>query len=134
MNSVLPTGSETILVVDDEAQLVEVATIYLSDLGYRVLQATNPRQALAFLQGSEKIDLLFSDIVMPGAMNGYDLVEAALELRPELKVLLVSGYTPEDNDLNPHARHLTAMRLGKPYGRVELAQRIRLELDREKQK
>ncbi|MCK5262168.1 MAG: PAS domain S-box protein [Gammaproteobacteria bacterium] len=127
----LPTGTETILVVDDEAQLVEVAAIYLGDLGYQILQATGTKQAMAFLQGNEKIDLLFSDIIMPGGMDGYDLSEAAMRLHPGIKVLLVSGYVPEDSDLSNDARRLADQRLTKPYTKIELAQRVRLVLDGE---
>ena len=127
----LPTGTETILVVDDEPQLVEVATIYLGDLGYRVLQATDTKQAMAFLQDSEKIDLLFSDIIMPGSMDGFDLSDAAVRLRPEIKVLLVSGYTPEDSGISKEAKKLSDQRLAKPYSKTELARRIRLVLDGE---
>ena len=131
VKDVLPTGTETILVVDDEPQLVEVATIYLGDLGYRVLQATDTKQAMAFLQDSEKIDLLFSDIIMPGSLDGFDLSDAALRLRPEIKVLLVSGYTPEDSSISKEAKKLSNQRLAKPYSKTELAQRIRLVLDGE---
>ncbi|MCK4704792.1 MAG: PAS domain S-box protein [Gammaproteobacteria bacterium] len=127
----LPTGTETILVVDDEAQLVEVAAIYLGDLGYQILQATGTKQAMAFLQSNEKIDLLFSDIIMPGGVDGYDLSEAAMRLRPEIKVLLASGYAPEDSGLSNDARRLADKRLTKPYSKIELAQRIRLVLDGE---
>ena len=129
---VLPTGTETILVVDDEVQLAEVATIYLGDLGYRVLQATDTKQAMAFLQGGEKIDLLFSDIIMPGSMDGFDLSDVALRLRPEIKVLLVSGYTPEDSGISEQAKKLADQRLAKPYSKIELAQRVRLVLDGER--
>ncbi|MES0326554.1 MAG: PAS domain S-box protein [Gammaproteobacteria bacterium] len=131
VKDVLPTGTETILVVDDEPQLVEVATIYLGDLGYRVLQAVDTKQAMAFLQDSEKIDLLFSDIIMPGSMDGFGLSDAALRLRPEIKVLLVSGYTPEDSSISKEAKKLSDKRLAKPYSKTELAQRIRLVLDGE---
>ena len=127
----LPTGIETILVVDDEVQLVEVAAIYLGELGYRILQATGTKQAMAILQGSEKIDLLLSDIIMPGNMDGFDLSDAALRLRPEIKILLVSGYTPEDSGLSKEAKYLADRRLAKPYSKTELAQSVRLVLDGE---
>ena len=134
MEETIPVGNETILVVDDEPQLVDVASIYLSDLGYKVLQATDTDQAMSFLQGDEKIDMLFSDIIMPGGKDGYELSADALALRPGIKVLLVSGYTPENDTLSTDARHLAAMRLSKPYGRAELAQRVRLVLDDEEQR
>ena len=120
------------MVVDDEVQLAEVATIYLGDLGYRVLQATDTKQAMAFLQGGEKIDLLFSDIIMPGSMDGFDLSDVALRLRPEIKVLLVSGYTPEDSGISEQAKSLADQRLAKPYSKIELAHGVRLVLDGER--
>ncbi|MDH5387697.1 MAG: PAS domain S-box protein [Gammaproteobacteria bacterium] len=128
---VLPTGTETILVVDDEPQLVEVATIYLSELGYRVLQATNSKQAMTFLESGEKIDLLFSDIIMPGGKDGYELSTAALQLHPKIKILLVSGYTRGGSDLSKDLRLLASKRLAKPYSKLELAQRVRFEIDGE---
>ena len=111
-----------------------MAVIYLSELGYRVLQATNAKKAMTFLQDSVKIDLFFSDIVMPGGKDGLELSEAALKLRPELKVLFVSGYAPEDDSLSENMKHLLAVRLSKPYSRAELAQRVRLLLDGKEEK
>lgn len=125
---VLPTGSETILIVDDEDDLLQLADQYLSSLGYRTRLAENAAQAMEILAAEEEIDLLFSDVVMPGEMNGYELAQQATEKRPGLKVLMTSGYsakTVANNGLARFAAHL----LGKPYRKAELAQRIRFVLD-----
>ncbi len=127
----LPGGSETILIVDDEIDLLQLADVYLSDLGYQTYFAENARQALEILaKRGEGIDLLFSDVVMPGGINGYELAQQATEFRPHLKVLLSSGFTSKTiahNGLARFAAHL----LSKPYRKFDLAQRIRLVLDEE---
>jgi CheY-like chemotaxis protein len=124
----LPTGTESILIVDDEADLLQLADDYLSDLGYQTLRAENAAQAQAILEGNKLIDLLFSDVVMPGGMNGYELAQQAVEMRPGLKVLLTSGYTAKTIANNGLAR-FSAHLLSKPYRKDDLAQRIRLVLD-----
>ncbi len=124
----LPAGNESILIVDDEGALLQLAARFLRDLGYRTRLAENGSQALAILAEEEQIDLLFSDVVMPGGMNGYELARRATELRPGLKVLLTSGFTSKtfaDKDLDRFSVHL----LGKPYRKVDLAQRIRMVFD-----
>ncbi|HED13723.1 MAG TPA: PAS domain S-box protein [Gammaproteobacteria bacterium] len=126
----LSTGCESILIVDDEVDLLALADRYLTDLGYRTLQAENAAQALEILRGAEQIDLLFSDVVMPGGMNGYELAQRATEQRPDLKVLLTSGFTAETIAHNGLAR-FSAHLLSKPYRKDDLAQRIRFVLDAE---
>ncbi|MCP4042770.1 MAG: PAS domain-containing protein [Gammaproteobacteria bacterium] len=124
----LPRGTESILVVDDEDGLLEVAQSSLQALDYRVLSATNGRQALAKLAEEPTIDLLFSDVVMPGGMNGYELAERATAKHPKLKVLLTSGYTEKTLANNGQAR-FTANLLIKPYNQAELALQVRALLD-----
>ena len=128
--AVLPGGSECILIVDDEADLLVLADQYLSDLGYRTRTAKNAAQALDILAKDEEVDLLFSDVVMPGGMNGYELAQQATRQRPNLKVLLTSGFTLKTIAHNGLAR-LSAHLLGKPYRKDDLVQRIRLVLDEE---
>ncbi len=86
-------GSETILVVDDEKELLNLARESLETLGYHVLTATNSEEALEQLAEHPDISLLFSDVVMPGGMNGYELAEQAMEEHSNLKILLTSGHT-----------------------------------------
>jgi two-component system, cell cycle sensor histidine kinase and response regulator CckA len=85
-------GSETILLVEDEEPLRKLCTEFLEQLGYRMLAASNAKEAVALVEGySGKIDLLITDVVMPG-LPGPELAEALLALRPDLKVIFISGY------------------------------------------
>lgn len=120
-------GSETILVVDDEEELLMLAQDSLQRLGYRVVTACDASQALARLAEDSTIKLLFSDVVMPGGMNGYELAEQATASYRGLKVLLTSGYT-EKAVLNNGQAHFAANLLSKPYSQAELAQRVRAML------
>lgn len=128
----MPGGSETILVVDDEADLLMLAEQHLTELGYRVRVANSASRALEAIESEAAIDLLFSDVVMPGGINGYELAERAKKLRPQLKVLLTSGFTAKTVAINGQAR-FSANLLNKPYRKDELAQRIRAVLDGEAQ-
>ena len=81
------------LVVEDDEAVLTMAVESLVDLGYRVLVAHDGREALAIVNGPERIDILFSDIIMPGGINGAQLAIEARRMRPDIKVLLTSGYT-----------------------------------------
>ena len=120
----LPAGNETILLVDDEESLRELAEEVLAGLGYRVLTAVNGQQALDILTKEAHIDLLFSDVIMPGDLNGYELAERATTDLPGLKVLLASGYTEMSTSSEKHNRFSTSL-LAKPYSQTELAQKVR---------
>jgi len=123
-----PRGSETLLVVEDEPDLLEFAQESLQLLGYRVLVANSGQQALEVQAGEPTIALLFSDVVMPGGMSGYELAAEASANQPGLKVLLTSGYTEKvvaDAGQAKYANNL----LNKPYSQIELAKRIRGVLD-----
>ena len=117
-------GSELILVVEDEELVLTLAENILRSLGYRVLVARNGADALQILGQRDDIDLLFTDVVLPGGMNGRQLANEATALRPGLKVLFASGYT--DNALVHQGRlEMGVKLLSKPYRRDELARRIR---------
>jgi CheY-like chemotaxis protein len=90
-------GDATILVVEDDPDVREMIVGILSDLGYRTLVAANGPEALVILDRDHSVDLLFTDIVMPAGMSGTELARQASRLRPDLKVLLSSGYTREAN-------------------------------------
>ena len=120
----LAEGNETILVVDDEEALLELAEESLLDLGYRVLTAGNGQQALDVLTREANIDLMISDVIMPGGINGYELAERVTADHPELKVLLASGYTEKITSSENYKR-FSANLLAKPYSQVELAQKVR---------
>lgn len=119
----MPHGVETILAVDDEAGLLDLVYETLTDLGYRVLTASNAKQAQEIFDADPDIDLLFSDVVMPGEMNGFELAEHLTAERPQLKVLLTSGYTEKAIAHNGQAKFKANM-LVKPYAVADLAQRI----------
>jgi len=124
----LPCGDESVLIVDDETDLLQLADQYLKDLGYRTCMAEDAMQAIQILENDRTFDLLFSDVVMPGGMNGYELAQQATLLIPGLKVLLTSGFTSNTIAHNGLAR-FSAHLLSKPYRKTELAQRVRLVLD-----
>jgi len=124
----LPIGNESILIVDDEANLLHLTQQILRHLGYHTQLAENAAQALEILEGSDKIDLLFSDVIMPGGIDGYELAKQAIELRPDLKILLTSGFTSKTTQRNDQ-RKFSANMLSKPYRKADLAQRIRIALD-----
>jgi signal transduction histidine kinase len=119
-------SGEVVLVVEDEPAVLEMAVESLTELGYRTLTATQAAEALERLAGSERIDILFSDVVMPGGMNGVQLSVEARHLRPGLRVLLTSGYT--GTALEEHAVPADLPLLSKPYRRDELANKLRVVL------
>ncbi len=118
-------GSETLLVVEDNELVRLAARRHLLQLGYRVLEAESAEHALAILRGGEPVDLLFTDVVMPG-MRGPELVQAARALRPGLRALLTSGYVG-DAAVAPLASGTPL--LAKPYHPPELARMVREALD-----
>ncbi len=122
--STLPDGTGSILVVDDELALLNLVEETLKLQGYTVITASNAIEALEKLQQHYEVDLLFSDVVMPGGLNGYELAEKAAKLYPGLKVLLTSGYTETAIAKNGQAR-FNANLLSKPYTLEELSKQIR---------
>lgn len=117
-------GTETILVVEDDLAVQETVVETLKGLGYKVLRADNGRSALSFLENGTHVDLLFTDVVMPGELRSPELARKAKVLLPNLGVLFTSGYT--SNDIL-HGGKLDAgvELLSKPYRREDLARRIR---------
>ncbi|MFN4354249.1 PAS domain S-box protein [Parvibaculum sp.] len=121
-------GNEHILVVEDDMLVREHLVAQLRDLGYRVTDASSGTEAYEVIKRMEDIDLLFTDVVMPGGMNGRQLAEAALKLRPELRVLYTSGYT--ENAIIHHGRLDAGVHLlSKPYRRQEMAAKVRKALE-----
>jgi len=121
-----PRGSETILIVEDNDMVRDFVVQAVRDLGYRVLYAADGPLAVEVLRGCEPIDLLFTDVVMPNGMSGIELARQACELRPELKVLITSGFAGHVASDSVAASHLA--HLAKPYSIVELADRLRAVL------
>jgi CheY-like chemotaxis protein len=117
-------GSETILVAEDDGPVRETAVAMLGELGYRVLKAKDAQSALTIIESGLQIDLLFTDVVMPGSLKSPELARKARERLPDLAILFTSGYT--ENSI-VHGGRLDAgvNLLGKPYTREALAKRIR---------
>ena len=122
-------GSETILCVEDEDVVRAHVIGRLQSLGYEVIAACNAAEALKVVDAGTAFDLLFTDIVMPGAMNGRQLAEKVAELRRPLRVLYTSGNTFGAFDSNGPLAD-SVLLLTKPYRKAELARMVRLALDR----
>jgi PAS domain S-box-containing protein len=120
----LPDGNETVLVVEDAAAVRTATSSLLESLGYRVLQADDGRSALELADKHLEIDLVLSDVIMPGGMKGPDLARHLLKRRPNLKLLYMSGYADDanfrDGTFEPYAALIT-----KPFRSEELARRVR---------
>lgn len=126
--SPLKGGNEAILVVEDDALVRRYVITQIHSLGYTTLEAANAKQALELINSGAAIDLLFTDVIMPGSMNGRLLADEALKLRAGLKVLFTSGYT--ENAIVHHGRlDAGVLLLAKPYRKPELARMIRTALD-----
>ena len=120
------SGSETILVVDDERALRSLTEEVLSMNGYRVLTAKDAEDALDVLE-SNKVDLMLSDVIMPG-LNGYQLARKVMESYPHVRIQMVSGYNDADKNIEV-IRKLQLYQLQKPFNTRELLLRIRELLD-----
>ena len=109
---------ELVLVVEDEEDVRELAVMFLTELGYKTEVAENAGEALLRLKSDDSFDLLFSDVVLPGGVDGVDLAQWALNRMPDLKVLLTSGYP------NKVGMRSDFVLLKKPYTQSQLAQTI----------
>jgi CheY-like chemotaxis protein len=122
------TGTETILVVEDNQGLRDLALRALAELGYRTIRAGDGTEALDIVKGGVPFDLLFTDVVMPGGVDGRQLAESARLLRPGLKVLFTSGFTAAAASA-AMTDEFGSNLLTKPYRKEELARYIRIALD-----
>src|SRR5262249_47429903 len=111
----------TALVVEDSPEVAEVATAYFQQFGYMVKQVANAHEALELLANDPKIDLVFSDILMPGGMNGLELAHAIRRLYPAMPVLLATGYSDSGRD----AVQQGFVVLPKPFDLAALEQALR---------
>jgi CheY-like chemotaxis protein len=118
---------ETILVVEDDALVRAYVTGQLESLGYRTLEAANGADALAVVDSGVGFDLLFTDVIMPGAMNGRALAQEAVKRRPSLRILFTSGYT-ENAILANGCLPSGVLLLPKPYRKAVLARMVRQAL------
>jgi PAS domain S-box-containing protein len=125
--SLVEGGTEIILVVEDDAMVRKYVVTQIESLGYTTFEAANAAEALKVIDENPAIDLLFTDVIMPGPMNGRKLVDEALRRRPALKTLYTSGYT--ENAIVHHGRlDSGVLLLAKPYRKSELARMIRMAL------
>lgn len=116
-----------VLVVEDDDFVRDHVCDQLTALGYRVSSAANGAEAMTIIRAAGPIDLLMTDVVMPGGMNGRQLADAAVQVRPGLRVLFTSGYSENvlmEDDRLPSDIQL----LSKPYRRQELANKVRAVL------
>ncbi|MGY4300230.1 PAS domain S-box-containing protein [Bradyrhizobium sp. i1.4.4] len=125
--STIEGGHETILVVEDDRLVRDYVLAQLHSLGYVTLQAANAAEALAIVATGKPFDLLFTDVIMPGKLNGRQLADEVSKTRPDLRVVYTSGYT--ENAIIHHGRlDLGVLLLAKPYRKSDLARIIRKAL------
>ena len=128
-DDVAPTGTETVLVVEDEEAVRFLTRVILEKAGYRVVDASNPKEAEAlFAENPARFDLLMTDVIMPGS-SGPKLFERLARVRSDLRVLYVSGYTDDEivhrGQLDPGVEFLQ-----KPFTAADLSRRVREVIDR----
>lgn len=124
-----PRGTETILVVEDDPLVRNYVTAQLAGLGYKTIAVSDSRSALAVVDRGETFDLLFTDVIMPGGMNGRQLADEVKKRRPGVKVLYTSGYT--ENAIVHHGRlDEGVLLLAKPYRKAQLASMLQQALGR----
>ena len=117
-------GRETILVAEDDEAVRETVVAMLSELGYRVVKAKDPERALTILESGVAVDLLFTDVIMPGALKSTELARKAQERQPDIGILFTSGYT--ENSIVHGARlDKDVALIGKPYTKEALAGKLR---------
>ena len=125
----LPTGTETILVVEDDDRLRATAVGVLKDLGYETLEASDASSAIELLKTSRSVDLLFADLILSGSVSGQRLAGVARELHPSIKILFTSGYSERAARSKAQNGRESAL-LKKPYEVAELAASVRSVLGR----
>jgi CheY-like chemotaxis protein len=120
-------GAERILVVEDDPLVRNYVAAQLASLGYTAITAANAAEALTRIDDGERFDLLFTDVIMPGSINGRQLADEALRRRPGIAVLFTSGYT--ENAIVHHGRlDPGVLLLAKPYRKSDLARMVRTAL------
>src|SRR5205823_2975364 len=117
-------GHETILILEDDAFVRSAVVRRFESLGYTIVVAANGKDALLKLQTNPDIDMLFTDVVMPGGMSGWELAELAHQGRPGLPIIFCSGY-PREALIGQGSRFADSVILTKPYSKAELALRLR---------
>jgi CheY-like chemotaxis protein len=124
----VPAPPPTILVVEDEILVRTVIAAYLRDCGFDVVEAGNAEEAVRVLEASIRVDIVFSDVNMPGSLDGFGLVQWLRRERPGLKIILTSGAAQAVKDASDLCAHVPI--LAKPYDYAELARQLRALLTR----
>jgi CheY-like chemotaxis protein len=124
----MTAGTNVVLLVEDEPMLRRVVALTLRADGFRVLEAGDGSEALATLQSEPDIDILLTDVRMPG-MSGYELAGAALSARPGMPVMLMTGYS--DEEMPPAIREAMIPLLRKPFNFATLAESVRTAMKRD---
>jgi PAS domain S-box-containing protein len=122
-------SGETVLIVEDDDRVRRLTAARLKQLGYRVVEAANGAEALALLKATPDVAIVFSDLVMPGGMSGFDLARQVRDVYPNVRVILTSGYSAELMS-QADTQQLDFKVLRKPYRQAELAQAFRAALSR----
>jgi PAS domain S-box-containing protein len=122
--SLIEGGMETILVVEDDALVRRSVTTQIQSLGYQTISVGSGAEALEVVERGDSFDLLFTDVIMPGSINGRELADEVLKRRPGMKVLFTSGYT-EDAIFHHGRLDPGVLLLAKPYSKAEIAHMIR---------
>ena len=121
-------GSERILVVEDDADLLEISTGILTHQGYEVFEARDGEEAIKLLKEGKPFDLIFTDVILPGSMNGVEIAEQAKQIQPNIKALFTSGYA-EDSIVHSGGLDVDVNLVSKPFHRADLLERVRAMLD-----
>ena len=112
------------LVVEDDDQVREITLKRIESLGYSVTEARTGAEAVQRLKSEEPVQIVLSDVVMPGAMTGYDVARWVASNKPEIKVILCSGYNEEAPRVESQSSIVDIVVLGKPYSRAQLARAL----------
>ncbi|MGZ5911480.1 MAG: response regulator [Reyranella sp.] len=123
-----PVLPPTILVVEDEILVRTVIAAYLRDCGFDVVEAGSADEAVRVLEAGVRIDIVFSDINMPGSLDGFGLAQWLRQERPGLKIILTSGAAQGVKDASDPGAHVPI--LAKPYDYAELARQLRALLSK----
>jgi len=116
-------GSERILIVEDDAEVRAISARILREQGYILVEASNGDQAISYLENEPPFDLLFSDIILPGPLNGLDIAEQAQRIQPGIKILYTTGYA-ESPETNRRLLESGAPLLKKPFRRNQLLETV----------
>jgi CheY-like chemotaxis protein len=123
MDQDLMGENEVVLLIEDEPEVLDVTRRSIKGLGYQVVTAMNGEEALSAWEDDSQIDVVITDIVLPGGMSGFDIAQELTNRDADIKILFVSGYTPENLTLREDYRDVEILQ--KPFRRADLAQKLK---------